>query len=71
MRHFSEGDHVRWKWGAYVAEGIVAEVFTARVERIIKGTRIVRNATADNPAYLVTQAGGGQALKSHSELSLA
>ena len=39
---------------AYDAEGIVAEAFTERVRRTIKGTSIVHNAGTDIPAYLVT-----------------
>jgi hypothetical protein len=68
---FSKGDHVSWKWGAHTVEGIVAERFTSRVERKIKGANVVRNASEDEPAYLVRQNDGGQALKSVSELSKA
>lgn len=71
MPKFDTGDHVTWRWGAYAAEGIVAEVFTSRVERTIKGSRIVRNATAEQPAYLVRQSDGGSALKSETELTRA
>lgn len=71
MSKFQIGDHVRWTWGANSAEGIVAESFTSRVERTIKGKTIIRNATEDEPAYLVTQSGGGKALKSASELRKA
>jgi hypothetical protein len=35
-----------------------------------KGTQVRRNATLENPAYLVTQARGGYALKSHSEVEV-
>ncbi len=52
-----------------MAEGVVREVHTARVERTIKGTRIVRNGEPDNPAYLIVQASGAQVLKRHSEVS--
>ena len=68
MQSFHKGDHVRWIWGAYEAEGIVAQKFTARVKRTIKGKAIIRNATEDEPAYLVRQSDGGRALKSGSEL---
>ena len=71
MSHFAKGDHVRWNWGAHEAEGVVAQKFTARVKRTIKGKTIVRNASEDEPAYLVTQADGGRALKSGSELKRA
>ena len=71
MSHFDKGAHVKWTWRAHEAEGIVVEMFTARVERTIKGTVVVQNATAKAPAYLVRQAKGGEVLKSGSELSLA
>jgi hypothetical protein len=63
-----KGAAVKWHWGSGTAEGEVAEVFTRKVSRTIKGKRIRRNASAEKPAYLVTQADGGRALKSHSEL---
>jgi len=65
---FGAGDRVCWRWGAHMAEGVVREVFTGRVERAIKGTRIVRNGEKDNPAYLIVQENGAQVLKKHSEV---
>jgi hypothetical protein len=62
------GDRVRWKWGARWAEGAVREVHAGRVERVIKGARIVRNGEADNPAYLIVQDNDAQVPKKHSEL---
>jgi plastocyanin len=69
--HFSAGDKVRWTWGAHTAHGEVAERFERRVQRTIKGERIVRNGSKAEPAYLVTQDDGGRALKSQSELHAA
>ncbi|MEQ1768414.1 MAG: DUF2945 domain-containing protein [Devosia sp.] len=63
-----KGDKVRWTWGAHHADGVVQQKFTRRVKRSIKGQTIVRNATEDEPAYLVVQEDGGRALKSASEL---
>ncbi|SFC79156.1 Protein of unknown function [Bosea sp. CRIB-10] len=62
------GTNVSWRWGAHTAKGRVEQVFTEPVTRTIKGTEVRRNASPDNPAYLVTQPRGGYALKSHSEL---
>lgn len=62
------GTDVTWRWGAHRARGRVEQVFTTPVSRTIKGTRVRRNASPGKPAYLVTQANGGYALKSHSEL---
>jgi hypothetical protein len=62
-----QGEHVSWTWRAHRAEGIVAQIFTHRVKRTIKGKTIVRNASEAEPAYLVQQADGGRALKNGSE----
>ncbi len=68
---FRTGETVTWHWGQGEAKGAIAETFTRRVRRRIKGKMISRNASADNPAYIVKQEDGGRALKSHSELSKA
>ena len=68
---FEPGATVRWSWGKGEAEGKVAEVFRRRVQRTIKGSKIVRNGSDSEPAYLVEQSDGGRALKSHSELDKA
>lgn len=68
---FSKGDKVQWTWGSGTAQGTVAEVFTDRVTRSIRGKEITRNATQDEPAYLVRQEDGDTALKSASELKRA
>lgn len=68
LEPFAAGDRVKWKWGAHWAEGEVREIFTGRVERVIKGARVVRNAEPDNPAYLIVQDNEAQVLKKHSEL---
>ena len=64
------GTDVSWRWGAHVARGRIEQVFTEPVTRTIKGTEVRRNASPENPAYLVTQARGGYALKSHSEVTV-
>ena len=68
LETFAPGDRVKWKWGAHWAEGAVSEVFTGRVERVIKGARIARNGEPDNPAYLIVQDNKAEVLKKHSEL---
>lgn len=69
MAKFRKGAKVAWAWGAYKAEGKIAESFTHDVTRTIKGEKIKRKASAEEPAYLITQEDGGRVLKSHSELS--
>ncbi len=66
---FSKGAQVKWRWGAHHAQGEIVESFERRVSRTLKGEKVVRNADAKEPAYLIRQADGDQVLKSHSELS--
>jgi hypothetical protein len=63
------GDTVRWNWGSGTATGTVKERFTAKVTRTIGGSEITRNASDDEPAYLIEQDDGDRVLKSASELS--
>lgn len=63
------GTIVEWSWGDGTARGKIKERFTERVERTISGSEITRDADDDNPAYLVEQDDGAEALKSHSELT--
>jgi len=63
------GDEVSWKWGNGTGEGTITERFTSSVTRTISGTEVTRNATEDDPAYLIEQEDGQQVLKSSSELS--
>ena len=68
MAHFHKGDRVSWAWGAHRAHGVIAQSFVRRVRRTIDGTTVIRNANADEPAYLIRQEDGGRVLKSASEL---
>ncbi len=65
------GARVEWRWGGGTGTARVEEVFTAKVTRTIKGTEVTRNATEDEPAYLLRQDDGDRVLKSHSELGKA
>ena len=71
MGKFSKGDMVEWDWGNGTASGTVTEVFTSKVTRTIEGNEVTRNASHDDPAYLLKQDDGGKVLKSGSELSKA
>lgn len=68
---FGKGTQVRWHWGTGSAVGKIAERFERRVSRTIKGKRIVRNGTHENPAYLIEQDDGSRVLKRGSELEHA
>ena len=63
------GDEVTWKWGNGTGAGNVKERFTERVTRTIAGSEITRNASEEEPAYLIEQDDGDRVLKSASELS--
>lgn len=65
---YKVGDRVKWKWGEGYGEGKITERFTDKVVRTIDGTEVTRNASDDEPAYLIEQDDGDRVLKSHSEI---
>ena len=71
MQKFRKGAAVTWSWGAHEAQGKVAESFVEDVARTIKGERVKRKASPEEPAYLIEQEDGDRVLKSHSELKRA
>lgn len=66
---FRNGQSVKWSWSGSTAEGKVEERFERAVQRTIKGSKIERNGSPDDPAYLIKQDDGGRVLKLGSELS--
>lgn len=64
-------DRVTWNWGNGTGEGKVIERFTEKVARTIDGNEVTRNASEDEPAYMIEQDDGDRVLKSASELSKA
>lgn len=71
MSDFSVDDKVEWNWGSGTGTGTVVKVFTEKVTKTIKGTEVTRDASEDEPAYLIEQSDGDKVLKSGSELSKA
>ena len=72
MAHaYTPNTRVEWNWGRSKGTGYVREVFRDKVKRTIKGAEITRNASEDEPAYLIEQDDGDRVLKSHSELKRA
>lgn len=63
-----KGDTVQWNFGKGKADGKLTEVFTEPVKRKIKGTEVKRNASKEEPAYLITQDNGNKVLKKDSEV---
>lgn len=66
---YRKGQTVKWDWGSGTAKGDIEERFERRVQRTLKGSKIVKNGTEDNPAYLIKQDDGDKVLKRGSELS--
>ena len=66
-----KGDKVTWSWGDGTAKGTISESFTEKVTRTIKGKKITRNASKDEPAYLIEQEDGDRVLKSATEIEKA
>ena len=71
MADINVGDKVEWNWGNGTGEGKVTERFTEKVTRTIDGTEVTRNASDDDPAFMIEQEDGDRVLKSGSELSQA
>jgi len=71
LNNYVLGTPVKWKWVNGWGEGTVSETFTEKVTKTISGTEVTRNATAEDPAYLIKQQNGDQVLKSHSEVQRA
>lgn len=71
MSDFAKGDQVQWNWGNGTGTGTVKERFTSDVTRTIKGSKVHREASEAEPAYLLEQEDGDKVLKSGSELKAA
>lgn len=66
---FKVGALVEWKWLGRPIEGRVEKIFTVPTVQVIKGKKIKRNGSKENPAYLVKSLAGNLALKLESELA--
>ncbi len=71
MAKFNVGDNVKWNWGSGEGTGKITERFTEKVTRKISGSEVTRNATDDEPAFMIEQEDGDRVLKSGSELEQA
>ncbi|WP_415922110.1 DUF2945 domain-containing protein [Tateyamaria sp. SN6-1] len=65
------GDRVAWDWGQGSGTGTIKQIYTETVTKTIKGTEVTRNATDDEPAYLIEQEDGDRVLKSSTEVDAA
>jgi hypothetical protein len=71
MSYLQEGSKVRWQWGEGSATDKIIERFEEKVSRRIKGSEVTRDASKDDPAFLIEQDDGDKVLKSESELERA
>ena len=53
MAKFKKGAKVEWAWGKGHAEAKVIDVFPKSVTKTIKGAKITRQGTEENPAYFL------------------
>ena len=58
-----KGSKVSWKYSKGTGTGKVIEKFESKVTRTIKGKKITRNATPEDPVYLIEQENGDRVLK--------
>ena len=65
---FQTDQYVEWNWGNGKGKGQISERFEREVERTIDGSKVKRDGSEDNPAYLIKQEDGGEVLKLGSEL---
>lgn len=68
---FQVNQYVKWNYGNGTATGQIKESYKEKVTKKFKGNEVTRNATEDDPAYLIEQEDGDQVLKSETELSNA
>ncbi len=67
-KSFQTNQYVEWDWGNGTASGQIEERFEREVTRTLKDSKVTRNGSEDNPAYLIKQEDGDQVLKLGSEL---
>jgi hypothetical protein len=67
MTIIKKGDDVTWKYGKGKAEGTVTEVHKDDVEKVIKGKKIKRKGSEEEPALVIEQ-DDAKVVKSASEV---
>ncbi|MFC4698731.1 DUF2945 domain-containing protein [Glaciecola siphonariae] len=68
MKNYAVNTEVKWKWANGEATGKIREKFTSKVTKTLKGSEVTRDASDEDPAYLIEQDDGDEVLKSHSEI---
>ena len=65
------GTEVKWNYSGGTATGKVQEIYHEKVTKTCQGNDVTREASDDDPAYLIEQEDGDQVLKSQSEVERA
>lgn len=68
---FERGDQVKWDWGDGERKGVIAEIHTRPVSKVIDGDSVRREGDAGSPAYIIEKPDGGYALCCGYELRRA
>lgn len=68
---YQSGDKVEWDWGDGTATGEVEETHQSSITRTIKGSKVTRNGSSDDPALEIKQDDGTKVLKLSSEVRKA
>ncbi|TSD67783.1 DUF2945 domain-containing protein [Inquilinus sp. KBS0705] len=63
-----KGETVHWNFGKGEGEGKIEKKHTEPVNKTIKGSKVKRNASKDEPAYEIKMDKGKKVVKSESEL---
>lgn len=66
-----KGTQVSWKYGTGTATGKIEEIYKEAIEKTIKGSKIHRNGTPENPALVIVQDNGDKVIKLQSEVTAA
>ena len=67
---YNVGDKVEWDWGNGTGAGTIRQVYTQKRTVKIKGEDVTREASEEEPAYLIEQ-DDAEVLKGQSELRKA
>jgi hypothetical protein len=62
------GDHIAWRWGNGLAQGVVKSVHLESTTIQSKGKTIIRHGTKDNPAIIIKHKSGNDVIKLASEV---
>lgn len=65
------GTKVEWNWGRGKGKGKVKEIKHEDISKKIKGSKVKRKGSNEEPVYLIEQDDGDEVIKSKSEISRA